>query len=338
MSIMINVDKPGKAGLIHPEKAMESVLSEIDTILRSTPPVIREYTSYLAESKGKNIRAMCLITCAENDEGMVHPNAVRAAAAIELIHLASLVHDDVIDDADLRRGRETLHRKYGRKTAVICGDYLFTLALKLAGKVTDRKDYLDKEYLDLDIPSYMERLALGELSQHINNWNIDLTEVQYLKIISGKTAALFEASFHAGAIISKCDKNTIKKYMKLGKLAGIIFQIMDDCMNFVETEDAVKKPVRSDFEQGVITLPLIYALRTVKGLKERISENRLSSSDINEIVLESGGIEYARGLAGKYYKKSMELIDGLKVPMAKRNKLNSILDRIFGQNGNGKNY
>ena len=188
------------------------------------------------------------------------------AAAIEILHLATLVHDDVIDNADLRRGEPTLQKKYGKRTAVICGDYLVCMAMKLAASTSQKSDM--EEYEQLDMPDYMSRVCLGELNQHINNGNIDLTVRQYLRIISGKTAALFEASFFTGAVLVEKDLKQVKKYARLGRYIGMIFQLTDDCMDFEETEETAQKPVQSDYEQNVITLPLIHAFKTIENLKK----------------------------------------------------------------------
>lgn len=321
---MINVQRNSKIEFMAFDEAMDSVTREIDRALITSPPVIRKYTEHLAQSGGKNIRALSVITCAQNEEGLIHPNAVKAAASIEIIHLASLVHDDVMDDADMRRGKETLQKKFGKKTAVICGDYLLSLALKLSGSAFNKDDYMD-----LKIPDYISRLALGELKQNINFGNLNLTELEYFKTISGKTAALFEASFYAGAVISKCDDKALKNYMKLGNNAGMIFQITDDCMDFETTKDFAQKPVQSDFEQGVITLPLIYALKNVKGLKEKITENEISGKDLRQLVEKSGGLEYTHEVAKKYYSKSKQLIDKLNVSQDKMSRLQLILDKVY---------
>lgn len=321
---MINIEKNDRTEFMAFDEAMNSVTKEIDRDLRTCPTIIRKYTGHLAGSNGKNIRALSLITCAENEEGFIHRDAVKLAASIEILHLATLVHDDVMDDADLRRGKETLQKKYGKKTAVICGDYLLTMALKLSESCLDKEDYMK-----LRIPDYIGKLALGELNQNINNGNLNLSEMGYMRIISGKTAALFEASFYGGAVVNKCDEKTIKDYMKLGNYAGMIFQLTDDCMDFETTIDVAKKPVQSDFEQGVVTLPLIYAFKNIKGLKEKVRENKMSISVINEAVRESGGLEYTHGLAKKYYDKSKQIIDKLNVTEVKRLRLKTVLDKVY---------
>jgi heptaprenyl diphosphate synthase len=134
-----------------------------------------------------------VITCAMDIDGQIGEKAVKVGAAVEIMHLATLVHDDVIDNADVRRGEPTLQKKYGKRTAVICGDYLVCMAMKLAASASDQTDVED--YMKLDIPDYMGKVCLGELNQHINNGNVDLSVRRYLKIISGKTAPFLRRHF-----------------------------------------------------------------------------------------------------------------------------------------------
>ncbi|WP_069998791.1 polyprenyl synthetase family protein [Cellulosilyticum sp. I15G10I2] len=298
------------------------VKEQIDTVLGTSPSVIRKYMEHLKASRGKYIRAVSLLACAENEEGLIHPNAVKLAAAIEILHLATLVHDDVIDNADLRRGVVTLQKKYGKKTAVICGDYLLCVALKLASSVTNREDYLD-----LDLPDYMGKVCLGELNQHSNNGNLDLSIYEYFKIIAGKTAALFEASFYAGAIVCESDSQNTKKYKLLGRYIGMIFQLTDDCIDFETSKSIAKKPVQSDFEQGVITLPLIHAFMQKLDFKEKARQGQVARDDINDIVAHTGGLIFTRKVSKKYYDKSIKIINELNITEEKRIKLIAILDK-----------
>jgi heptaprenyl diphosphate synthase len=240
------------------------------------------------------------------------------------LHLATLVHDDVIDDAHIRRGIITLQKKYGKRTAVICGDYLLCVALKIVSTVSNKKDYSN-----FDVPNYMEKLCLGELNQHINNNNLDISVYNYLKIISGKTAALFEASFYAGAVLSEIEMHSVKKYRQLGRYIGMIFQLTDDCIDFETCENVAKKPVQSDFEQGVITLPLIYTFMNLPLFKEKAKNNNVSRNEINDAVTKTGGLNYTRIISKKYYDKSTQIINKLDISESKKTKLNMILDKAF---------
>lgn len=323
---MINEVVKDKSNIdrINYNEAFELVKAEVDRTLSSSPRIIRSYTSHLAKSTGKFIRAQALLICAEDKDGLIHPDAVKLAASIEVLHLATLVHDDIIDNAEIRRGEATLQKKYGRRTAVICGDFLLCTALKMSSSITDKQDYLD-----INMPDYIGRVCLGELNQHINNGNFDLSVRQYLKIISGKTAALFEASFFAGATMVDRNEIETKKYAKIGRYIGMIFQLTDDCMDFETTVDVAQKPVQSDFEQNVITLPLIHAFRSLVGLKDKARSGSLTRSEINEAVAKTGGLTYTRFAARKYYNKATELIALLDATEDKKAQLILILNKAY---------
>lgn len=306
------------------DDAAERVKQEVGRLLSASPKPIRSYTQHLTLSWGKFLRSRALLACAENREGLIHSNAVKFASAVEILHLATLVHDDVIDNSNIRRGFVTLQKKYGKRTAVICGDYLFCLALEQAASISNKKDYLD-----FSVPDYMTRICLGELKQNQNNYNLDLSVAGYLRIISGKTAALFEASFYAGAILCEEAKEDVGKYMRLGHHVGMIFQLTDDCIDFEAPQQLAKKPVQSDYEQGVITLPLIYAFQTRIGFKEKAKEEQISRDEINAAVAETGGLNYTRMISKKYYDKAFAMIRELDASDGKKERLQSILDKAY---------
>ncbi|MDF2941348.1 MAG: Polyprenyl synthetase [Herbinix sp.] len=304
------------------DEAIELVKLEVDKTLSKSPLIIREYTKHLMNSRGKFIRAISVIICAGDQEDKIHPNAIKMAAAIEILHLATLVHDDIIDNADLRRGDVTLQKKFGKKTAVICGDYLLSVALRMATSIKNKKDYID-----LMLPDYVGRVCLGELNQHINNHNLNLSIYRYLKIISGKTAALFEASYFAGAIFSGCSEAETKKYKQLGYFIGMIFQLTDDCIDFENTIEDAYKPVQSDYEQGVITLPLIHAFEQLGEFKAKAEGSGVTRAEINAAVKKTDGISFTRMVVKKYYNKSMRIINQLELTDYKKAQLISVLDK-----------
>lgn len=304
------------------DEAIQLVKKEVDNLLSTSPLIIRGYTKHLMASRGKFIRAISVIMCAENKDGTINPDAIKIASAIEILHLATLVHDDVIDNADLRRGEATLQKKYGKRTAVICGDYLLCIALRLTASINNVGDYFQ-----LNMPDYMGKVCLGELNQHINNTNLNLSVYQYFKIISGKTAALFEASFYAGALFLENKEPDLKRYKQLGFYIGMIFQLTDDCIDFENTRDEALKPVQSDYEQGVITLPLIHALKNLTGFKEKAYIDGITRDEINEAVKKSDGLDFTRLVVQKYYKKSMKLIQLLDIEEIKKDRLILILNK-----------
>ena len=304
------------------EEAFLQVKKEIEKALVTSPLMIKEYLSHLTYSQGKYIRAVSVLTAAQNSDRMVPQDAVKAAAAIEIIHLASLVHDDIIDDADLRRGNITIQKKFGKRTAVICGDYLLALSLRLLSSVTDQE-----EYHKVQFPDYIGRLCLGELNQHINNNNMGLSIYAYLKIISGKTAALFEAAFLAGALTGGRSEEEMESYKKIGHCVGMIFQLMDDCLDFDTEVDEAKKPVQTDYENGVITLPLIHALQQDASFKTQADRGELSRNEINNAVQKADGLGFTKIIITRYYTKAMKHIELLRLDEIRKGDLVGILNK-----------
>lgn len=300
---------------------LEYVKGEVDKALSTSPLIIRNYTKHLLKSQGKYLRAKSVLASAIREDGSIHYDAVKFAAAIELLHLATLVHDDVMDDADTRRGVITLHKKYGRKTAVICGDYVMAVATSLAASVEQKQ-----EYLTFEMSNYMEAVALGELLQHINNGNKNLTIKEYLEIIDGKTAKLFEASMVAGITTTLAAKEVVDLYKVFGHNLGMIFQILDDVSDFEDTKELAKKPVQSDFEQGVITLPLIHAFKAFPEYLEKAKKDLINRFDIMKIVKESDSVANARELAEKYYSEALVALSDMKLQNDKHDVLLEILN------------
>lgn len=304
--------------------AFEQTKNTVDRILLNAPFIIRNYTQHLAKSNGKFIRAWSLLICAMDNHDKIHQNAISLASAIEILHLATLVHDDVMDDASLRRGVITLQKKYGKKTAVICGDYLLAAALKLASSI-ENKDELFK----FNMPMYVEQICMGELRQHINNGNLNISFYRYFSIISGKTAALFEAAFYGGAILVEKENEVLGNYRKLGKYLGMIFQLMDDCIDFEIDEAIAKKNVQSDYEQGVITLPLIYTFHKDEEVKNKAKDGLLDRKELNKAVLKAGGLDFTKMISKKYYNKFIKTMSLIDLSEEKKYQLIGILDKAF---------
>ncbi|HHX30049.1 MAG TPA: polyprenyl synthetase family protein [Clostridiaceae bacterium] len=301
-----------------------------DTLIQA-PPVIRPYTSFLARGSGKMLRASGVLLCALDGDLAIHPDAVRMAAAIEIIHLASLVHDDVIDNAGLRRGRPTLNRQAGNKKAVICGDYLLSRSFKIVSRIPDPQGYLNVKFAD-----YIGSLCLGELNQLINNSNFHMTPLSYFRIIKGKTAALFEASFLAGALTGGVPESELGTYCRLGHTIGMIFQLTDDCMDFEAGEDEAGKNTHSDYEQNVITLPLIFAMKSDPEFKAELlaaeeGGNKLSRRQINRQVIGARGLQKTRRVVWKYGEKALRMMDQLELSEEKRCQLETLLQKAMRQ-------
>ncbi len=316
-----------KPKLMALDAALKAASSLLQKQLKDAPALIRPYSAYLANSTGKAMRARLLLSCAMDDEGLVSEEAIKMAVAIELLHLATLVHDDVMDTADYRRGQLTLQKKYGQRTAVICGDYLLAQALQLSADVAfslhDRD--LDSHFMT----GYAKRIALGELLQTINNGNYKLSVMDYLRIISGKTAALFEASCYGGALLAANTANAsdLSTYRRFGRYLGMIFQLTDDCLDYESSETAAGKNVRSDLEQAVVTLPLVYAMEEDQSLQTLASQAQeiKNSTSIYAQVRQTAALARTRRLSEKYLRKAEKELQRLALKDAKLKILSELL-------------
>lgn len=318
---------PGREVALPFDEAVRGTENKIKRLLRSTPGIVGRLTGYLSRAVGKNIRARSLLICAMRRDGRIAGDAVKIAAAVELLHLATLVHDDIIDDAEKRRGIETLHKKFGEKAAVLCGDYLVCMALELASAITPPEER--RSLAPKTLPGYLTDVLTGEMRQNQNIKNYALTERQYLGIITGKTAAMFQASFHAGFLLSDETEAYLSDYLDIGRNVGIIFQLADDCADYESTARTLKKPVLSDFTRGVITLPLIYALKSDRSLYDRIVSG-ITPLELKKAVEASGGLSYTRLRISGYFKKTAALISALPGLPEKKDKLTALLEKAAG--------
>jgi heptaprenyl diphosphate synthase len=306
------------------DAAFKLVQQETKRILTKGPSLISGYVGYMSDATGKMMRATALLAASMDENEMVPYDAIIFASAVEILHLATLVHDDIMDDADLRRGQVTLQKKAGKRSAVICGDYLLAAAINQLSKVSDA----DK-YKDFDFSKYVERIALGELRQNINNRNYRLKTFRYLSIIDGKTAALFEAAYHAGALAGNASKDRTKYFRNLGRYTGIIFQLTDDCIDYEISEELALKPVQSDFENGVVTLPLIHAFENNPALIEKAENGQLNSKEVFDEVTKSGGVKFTHDMAKTYYDKAKNAAEALSLTEKQQQILGGLLERAY---------
>ena len=230
------------------------------------------------------------------------------AAVMEMFHMATLVHDDVIDESTLRRGKETMQHRYGKNFAVYMGDYLFCICFNLLSKCSSMKN------IEVDTMS-LSRICIGEIEQFQSKFKKDVTIKEYLRRISYKTAELFSLSFYSGAVEGKCDKTLTRKLQNIGHNIGMAFQIIDDLLDFKGDESIVGKPVCSDLKQGIYTLPIIYALQDKnKNIINHLSKKELTDKDVDSILnilKESAYLNKAEKLAQSYTNKAFKLIETL---------------------------
>lgn len=300
----------------------------LEETFEKAPTIISDITKHLAMAQGKAIRTLLLLNCAADDNGCVNIDAIKTSVAIELFHTATLVHDDIIDDAQLRRGVESIQNKFGKKRAVIAGDYLFCMAFATISDI-----YEDYTGFTRDFARIVSGVCIGEMNQYKNNSNIDLDTWTYLKIISGKTAALFNISAYAGAVMAKLPEKDCKKLAKYGQYLGMIFQIIDDCKDYELDEQSALKSTQSDLAQGVITLPLILAMQKDSTLKDVVknvitSNSGIVSPHLIHEVCRLGGTDDSRALAKRYYDKAQKIISNLENE-PKKQELSNLLDKAL---------
>lgn len=232
------------------------------------------------------------------------------AAALELLHVATLIHDDVIDQSPLRRGVTTIHTLYGSRNAIYAGDYLFTVYFKEVLKTTH-----DMAELQLNITS-MRNILIGELEQMKLNYKRNVTEADYFREITGKTAQLFWLSCRQGAVLSHSDDQVVNLAGEIGMTIGKAYQILDDILDYDGQSQKTKKPVLEDLKAGVYSLPLILAMADAKSaFKPYLTKKqRMTVADlrtVQQLVTENKGVEKARQEAAELTQQALKLIDQL---------------------------
>ena len=241
------------------QEALESIRPELDSVeqrfrseLVSSVPAVTAIGEYLQVSGGKRLRPALLLLAAKLF-GRTQPSVISLGAVVEMIHTATLVHDDVIDAADLRRGRPSTNSRWGNHTSVLAGDWLYMQAFRIA--VQERNFHV----LDILI-ELTQQMVEGELIQWKLIGRLDLTVEEYLDLVQRKTACLFGACTRLGAVLAGQDQATEEHLAEYGTNLGMAFQLVDDLLDFTASEEVLGKPVGSDLREGKVTLPLIYLL------------------------------------------------------------------------------
>jgi len=281
--------------------------SKFKLAMSSPVPLLEKITYYIVKRKGKQVRPMFVFLCAKLC-GEVTESSYHAASLVEILHTATLVHDDVVDDADKRRGFFSINALWKNKIAVLCGDYLLSKGLLLA---IDNNEF---ELLRI-VSTAVKAMSEGELLQIEKARRLDIKEDIYYDIIKGKTASLISAACAAGAASTTDDKEVIDKVREFGELIGISFQIKDDLFDFGDSD--VGKPLGIDIKEKKMTLPLIYALENASWTQKRKIINIIKNHNTNkkkvqeviQFVRASGGIEYATQAMYDYRDRAFALLN-----------------------------
>jgi octaprenyl-diphosphate synthase len=277
-------------------------------------PVI-EITSYLREGGGKRMRpALLLLSSAA--AGYRGPSAIRLGAVVEMIHSATLVHDDVIDGANTRRGRPSANARWGNHMSVLAGDWLYMQSFEMA--------LHERNFAILDILiDLTQNMVEGELLQLTRLGQIDLTEAEATELAYRKTACLFSGCARLGAVLGKQPEHIEEALTEYGRNAGLAFQLVDDLLDFTASLEKLGKPVLSDLKEGKVTLPLIFALQAAQSsngnrqsdgrrLVGKVLEERgfisVRPEQITRLVHETGALERASNLARGYVDRAKECL------------------------------
>ena len=292
------------------EKELEQYLELFQQSLDHTDPTLKQALAHIRQRRGKMMRPLLVLLVAR-EFGTVCEKTLRSAVTLELLHTASLVHDDVVDNSEERRGQAAEHTLYGNKIAILVGDYLLSQSLHQASLTGDVR------IVDI-IAKLGGTLSEGEIRQLDNIRIAKVSEEDYFHVIHHKTAALFEACARLGALSSGASEERIETAAKLGEIIGICFQIRDDIFDYY-SDSTIGKPTGNDMAEGKLTLPALFALRQnneaqaaeAQEWAKRVKQKTATSEEIAALIdytKRVGGIDYAREAMEKYRAEAMPLI------------------------------
>jgi octaprenyl-diphosphate synthase len=289
---------------------MEIFEKKFRVAMQSSVPLLDRIMHYIVKRKGKQMRPMFIFLTAGLTGGITE-STYRAASLIELLHTATLVHDDVVDDSNLRRGFFSINALWKNKIAVLVGDYLLSRGLLLS---VEHKEF---EMLRI-VSTAVRKMSEGELLQIEKARKLDIDEAIYYDIIKAKTASLIASCCATGATSSNSTAEVVNLLHDFGENVGIAFQIKDDLFDYEQTE-ITGKPRGIDIKEHKMTLPLIYSLKQMNASDKRFvmntiknhSENTERVEKVVNMVIKAGGLEYSRNAMYHYQAKAFELLEGI---------------------------
>ncbi len=320
MSVIRDIKRPIQEEMLHFE-------SKFKEAMRSPVPLLDKIMHYIIKRKGKQMRPMFVFLTGKLF-GEVNDSTYRAASLIELLHTATLVHDDVVDDANIRRGFFSINALWKNKISVLVGDYLLSQGLLLS---LDNKEY---DLLQI-VSKAVREMSEGELLQIEKARKLDIEENVYFDIIRQKTATLIAACCACGASAAKQNEETIKKMHSFGELVGIAFQMKDDLFDYND-DSYIGKPTGIDIKEQKMTLPLIYTLTKADKKQKKFIINTVKNHNTNpqmvtkviEMVRQSGGIGYTIEKMKEYQQKALSILKEMEENEA-RNSLEHLVNYVI---------
>jgi octaprenyl-diphosphate synthase len=277
--------------------------------LDSNVDLISQMSQYIINSGGKRIRPLLLLICAKatDYDGDYHYSM---AVVIELIHTATLLHDDVVDQSSTRRGQETANELWGNAPSVLVGDFLYSRAFEIMVEPNSM------EIMRI-LSKATNQISEGEVLQLLNIKNANVTQAEYFKVIERKTACLFKAACQIAGILSSADQKVINAMGSFGMHLGNAFQIIDDTLDYESDSKIIGKEIGDDLSEGKVTLPMIYALEKTEEVENKILKDAIKNADashidqIVEILLNVDAFQYSRDIAKIESNRALKSIDYL---------------------------
>jgi octaprenyl-diphosphate synthase len=288
---------------------LAAVDAEIRRQLASDVLLVNQVGDYIVGSGGKRLRPL-LVVLAARAAGIRDSAHISAAALIEFIHTATLLHDDVVDESARRRGRETANHAFGNPASVLVGDFLYSRAFQMMAT-------LDSAALIRVMADATNTIAAGEVLQLMNSGDPDTTEIRYLEVIYRKTARLFEAGAQIAAIVARAPADVESALALYGKHLGIAFQLIDDALDYRGDDESLGKNVGDDLAEGKPTLPLIHALRHSDAAASAMIRNAIEQGGTEEqgpiraVVESTGGLDYTAQLADGEIERALAALAGV---------------------------
>ncbi|MCL4935321.1 polyprenyl synthetase family protein [Streptococcus suis] len=315
------------------ERGLEEVKSIILSEMMVLHPAVTSKIVEYVEAPGKYLRAGLCLLFAQMTEGKISRSKLYFAAHLEVLHLATLIHDDVIDGADKRRGVTAAHQQFSNRIAIYTGDYLLAYSGRLLGKGLRLLD-VTQDDLNLGSDKLMETILRGELSQLINQFDANMTMKTYLKQIQGKTAFLFGLACQLGSFVPGQSRKESQLAFRAGQALGMAFQIRDDLIDYQLEVEESGKPRLQDIQNGIYTAPLLFAMQEDNSIRQLLqsyiqSPNQEDLEVITERLFATNALAKTEGLLTAYLKKMRSYLD--RLDQSSIQPLESVVKTVFSQ-------
>ena len=310
---------------------LSDFINLFDQALSHEDGMLGSALSHIRQRGGKRMRPMLMLLMAKN-YGNVSQVTQHSALGLELLHTASLVHDDVVDESGERRGQASVNATYNNKVAVLVGDYILSTALL-------HVSFTDNQRIVQELSELGRTLAAGEILQLSNIQNQQISEEVYYQVIQQKTAALFQSCAAIGALSAGASEEDVRKAGEFGKNLGIMFQIRDDIFDYFDSKE-IGKPTGNDMTEGKLTLPVIYALNntdfdSMQTLAKKVKSGTINPDEIAvlvEFTKQEGGIEYAEQKMAEFSQLCTDYIDNNVKEKAIKDALTAYVDYVVQRN------